>query len=101
MRRQDLRETTLELVVVVFLADLGAEDEGDTRRENYVVEVRRDLDREVVESPYLARQLSVFDDWQPITGIPRTVFGGLRRMQNSIVNAKRRTIYTGSGPLIE
>ena len=42
---------TLELVVVVYLADLGAEDEGDSRRENHVIEVRRALDREVAESP--------------------------------------------------
>ena len=45
---------TLELVVVVCLADPGAEDEGGTRRENHVVEVRRALDRKVAESPYLA-----------------------------------------------
>ena len=101
MRCRDLHETTLELAVVVYLTDLGAKDEGDTHRENHIVEVRRALDREVTESPYLARQLSVFDDQQPITGVPRMVFEGLRRTQNSIVNAKRRTIYTGSGPLVE
>ena len=91
----------MELVVVVSLADPGAEDESDTRRENHVVEVRRALDREVVESPYLARQLSVFDDRQPVTGVPETVFRGLRCTQNLMVNAKRRTIYTGLDPLVE
>ena len=53
---------TLELAIVVCLADLGAKDEGDTHRENHIVEVRRALDREVTESPYLARQLLVFND---------------------------------------
>ena len=92
---------TFELAVVVCLVDPGAEDEGGSRCENHVVEVCRALDREVAESPYLARQLSVFDDRQLVTGLPGTMFEGLRCMQNSIVNAKRRTIYTGSGPLIE
>jgi hypothetical protein len=32
---------TLELAIVVCLADLGAEDEGGTRWENHVIEVRR------------------------------------------------------------
>ena len=53
---------TLELVVVIFLVDPGAKDEGGTHRENHIVEVRRALDREVTESPYLARQLLVFND---------------------------------------
>jgi hypothetical protein len=39
--------------------------------------------------------VSVFDDRQPVTGVPATVFDGLRRMQNSTVNAET-TIYTGS-----
>ena len=39
-RHRDLHETTLELVVVVSLADPGVEDESDTHRENHVVEVR-------------------------------------------------------------
>ena len=68
---------TLELAIVVCLVDLEAKDEGDTHRENHIVEVRQALDREVTESPYLARQLSVFDDRQPITVVPRTVFEGL------------------------
>ena len=79
----------MELVIVIFLIDPGAEDEGGTRRENYVVEVCRALDREVTESPYLARQLSVFDDRQLITGLLGTMFKGLRHTQNSTVNAKR------------
>jgi len=53
---------TLELAVVVCIVDPGAKDEGGTHRENHIVEVRRALDREVTESPYLAHQLSVFDD---------------------------------------
>ena len=53
---------TLELAVVICLADLGAKDEGGSRRKNHVVEVRRALDCEVTESPYLTRQLSMFDD---------------------------------------
>jgi len=40
----------------------------------------------------------MFDDRQPVTGVSGTVFGGLRRMPNSTVNAKRRTGYIGSGP---
>ena len=68
---------TFELAVVICLADPGAEDEGGSRRENHVVEVHRALDREVAESPYLARQLSVFDDRQLVTGLSRTMFEGL------------------------
>ena len=49
----------------------------------------------------VAQLLSVFDDRQLITGVPRTMFEGLRRTQNSTVNAKRRRVYTGSGPLVE
>jgi hypothetical protein len=56
-----------------------------TRRENHVVEVYRAPDREVTESPYLARQLSVFDDRQLATGVPGAMFEGLRRTQNSTV----------------
>jgi hypothetical protein len=37
--------------------------------------------------------MSVFDDRQLITGLPRTMVDGLRRMQNSTVNAET-TIYT-------
>jgi len=51
--------------------------------------------------PYLARQLSVFDDRQPITGVLGTMFEGLWRTQNSTINTKRRTIYADSGPVIE
>ena len=69
----------MELVVVICLADLGSKDEGDTHRENHVIEVRRALDHEVTENPYLTRQLSVFDDRQPVTGIPGMLFEGLRR----------------------
>ena len=99
--RWDLHEMTLELAIVVFHVDLEAEDEGGSRRENHVIEVHRALDREVAESPYLARQLSVFDDLQLVTRLPRTMFEGLRRIKNLIINAKRRTIYTSSGPLVE
>ena len=53
---------TLELAIVVYLVDLGAKDEGGSHRKNHVIEVRRVLDREVTEGPYLAHQLSVFDD---------------------------------------
>ena len=62
--RRDLHETTLKLAGVVCGADPGAEDENGSRCENHVVEVRRALDREVTESPYLACQLLVFDDRQ-------------------------------------
>ena len=96
-----LHEITLEHAIAVCLVDPGAKDEGDTHQENHVVEVHRTLDCKVAESPYLACQLSVFDDWQRITGVPGMVFEGLWRMQNSTVNAKRRTIYTGLGPLVE
>ena len=53
------------------------------------------IDRDYAESPYLARQLSVFDDRQVVIGLPRMMVGGLQYMQNSIVNAET-TIYTGS-----
>ena len=91
----------MELAVIVCLADPGAKDEGGTRQENHVIEVRRALNCEVTESPYLARQLSIFDDRQLITGLPETMFEGLQRIQNSTVNAKKRTVCTGSGPLVE
>ena len=67
---------TLELTVVVCLVDPRAKDEGGTRRENHVVEVHRALDCEVVESPYLARQLSVSVDRQLIMGLPETIIRG-------------------------
>ena len=92
---------TLELTIIICLIDPGAKGEGDPHRGNHVVEVRRTLDREVTKSPYLARQRSVFDDRQLVMGLPETMSEGLRRMQNLIVNAKRRTIYTGSCPLVE
>ena len=41
--------------------------------------------------------VSVFDDQQPVMGLPGIEFGGLRHMQNTTKNAKT-TIYTGSGP---
>jgi hypothetical protein len=47
------------------------------------------------KSPCLARQLSVFGDRQLALGVPEAMFEGLRRMQNSTVNAET-TIYTGS-----
>ena len=80
---------TLELAIVVCLVDLEAKDEGGSCRENHVVEVRRALNREVTESPYLARQQSVFNDRQLIVGLPGTMFEGLWHTQNSIVKAKR------------
>ena len=47
----------MELAAIVCLVvDLGVEDEGDSYEENHVVsKVHRALDREVTESPYLAR----------------------------------------------
>ena len=60
--------------------------------------------RSIVDLPknYLAiQQLLVFDDRQLVTGLPGTMFEELRRTQNSIVNAKRQTVYTGSSPLVE
>ena len=86
----------LEFAVIVRLADPGAKDEGGSRRENHVVEVRRALDREVTESPYLAHQLSVFDNRQLVMGLSGMMVGGLRRTLNSAVNA-RDVIYTSSG----
>ena len=89
---------TLKLARVICHADVGAKDEGRSHDKNYVVEVRRALDCEVTKSPYLVRQLSVFDDRQLVMGLPRTMVGGLRHTRNTTVNAKRRMIYTGSGP---
>jgi lipopolysaccharide biosynthesis regulator YciM len=77
LKSRDLHEMTLELAVFIRLVDLGAEDEGGSRRKNHVVEVRRALDREIAKSPYLACQLSTFDDRQLVTGLPRTMFGEL------------------------
>jgi hypothetical protein len=88
LRLRDLHETTLELAIVICLADLGAEDESSTRRENHVVAVRRALDCEVAKSPYLAHQLSVFDDQQLAMGVPGAMFEGLRHMQNSTVTQR-------------
>ena len=53
---------TLELVVVVSRADPGAKDKGGSRQKNHVDEVNRALDHEVTKSPYVARQMSMFDD---------------------------------------
>jgi hypothetical protein len=55
LKSQNLHEATLELAVFVRLADLGAEDEGGSRRQNHVVEVRHAVDREIAKNPYLAR----------------------------------------------
>jgi len=74
------------------LTDLGAKNEGCSYWENHVVEVRRALDHEVTESPYLARQLLMFDDRQPIIGAPRMVFRGLQHTRNLTVNTKRWTV---------
>lgn len=51
----------------------------------------------LLKNPYLVRLLPVFDDRQHVTGLPRTVIGGLRRMQNLTVNAKDSDLYWGSG----
>ena len=53
-------EMALKLAVVVRLADPRAEDENRSRREDHVIEVHRALGCKVAESPYLARQLSMF-----------------------------------------
>ena len=37
----------------------------------------RSAELEVTENPYMARQLSVFDDRQLITGLPGMMFEGL------------------------
>jgi hypothetical protein len=47
--------------------------------------VRRALNCEVAESPYLAHQLSVFDNRQLVMGLLGAMFEGLRRMQNSTI----------------
>jgi hypothetical protein len=38
-------------------------------------------------------KLSVFDDRQPVTGLPETKFGGLRRIQNSAETTKTYDLY--------
>jgi len=54
-------ETGTKLAVAVSLADPGSEDKGCSRRKGHLeVEVRRTLEKKFVESPYLARQLSMF-----------------------------------------
>jgi hypothetical protein len=62
LRQQDLHELALESTVVINYTDLGTKDEGQTHREDHVSEIRRALEREFAENPYLACQLSVFDD---------------------------------------
>ena len=42
--------------------------------------------------------VSVFDDRQPVTGVPETVFDGLRRTQVLDDERKEAAIYTGWGP---
>jgi hypothetical protein len=54
------KEMALELAIVICLADPWNEDEGWSRREDHVVEVRRALGCSFAESPYLAHQLSMF-----------------------------------------
>ena len=49
----------------------------------------RSAELEVTENPYMARQLSVFDDRQLITGLPGMMLEGLWHTQNPTVNAKR------------
>jgi hypothetical protein len=44
---------------------------------NFDLEVHRALERNCVESPYLARQLSVFGDQKLIMGLPGTIVRGL------------------------
>jgi hypothetical protein len=59
----NLHEAALWRAAVICRADLGAKDELRTRRENHVGdEARRALERKFVECPYLARQLSMFED---------------------------------------
>jgi lipoate synthase len=62
MRQQDLHELALEYVVVISYTDPGTKDEGQTHQEDHVSEIRRALEREFAENPYLTCQLSVFDD---------------------------------------
>ena len=90
----NLHKMGLELAFVVSHADPSVEDKLGTRRETHiVVEVRRAFDRKVTKSPYMACQLSVFNDQQPITGLPGSQFGGLRCMKNSTVNTKTSDLY--------
>jgi hypothetical protein len=88
LRRQDLHETTPELAVLIYLTDPGTKDESSTRRENHVVEVLQALDHEATKSPYLVHQLSVFDVQQLAMGVPRAMFEGLRRPQNSTITQR-------------
>jgi hypothetical protein len=73
LRQQDLSELALEPAVTVSYTDPRTEDEGRTCREDHVAKIRRALEREFAEIPYLVRQLSVFDDRQLVTGLPRTI----------------------------
>jgi hypothetical protein len=84
---------TLELVVVIRRADPGTEDGSGSRGEDHVVKVRQALYHEVAESPYLARQLLVFNDRQLITRLPGMMTSGLRRTLNSVVNARDDDLY--------
>jgi hypothetical protein len=79
--------------MVIRRADPGTEDRRGSHGEDHVVKVCQALDREVAESPYLARQMSVFDDRQLIMGLPRMMTGKLRRTLNSVVNARDDDLY--------
>jgi hypothetical protein len=64
------------------------------RREHVDLEVRRALERNCAESPNLARQLSVFDDRQLVTGLSGTTVRGASAYAE-LDGERRDTIYTG------
>jgi hypothetical protein len=52
---------SLEVALTVRLANPRSKDEDRSRWEDRVVEIRKALDHDCAASPYLGRQLSVFD----------------------------------------
>jgi hypothetical protein len=70
---QIVREVALEHVFIASHADLGAKDEGGACHEDHVVEIAAVSNMNSPKVPYLARQLSVFDDRQLVTGLLGTI----------------------------
>jgi hypothetical protein len=45
----------LEPAITVSYTDPGTKDEGQTHREDHIIEIHRALEREFTKSPYLMR----------------------------------------------
>jgi hypothetical protein len=72
LRQQDLSELALEPAVTVSYINPGTEDKGRTCREDHVATVELSSVNSP-KSPTWRAQLSVFDNRQLVTGLPRTI----------------------------